>query len=257
MLALPQRRARRRAGRRRRPSKRRSRPSRETSAASGRYCRRGGCRAWPGASRRPTSSEDGHSARNLPKEPCSFATSWTKRAFTRTESIFAPLRTMRASLRSPSQNSSGSKASRVGSKPRKAASNPGHFDSITLQAKPAENTRFVISARMRSSRSLARAFGSGFGGMSLASASAPPFRFSARARIVWNGVTFASFFPIAASLRRDQGRGGRHCAQSAHVEVNHARFVLARRTRIPSLRRRFRLRPCRGKVDCPTLRRIP
>jgi hypothetical protein len=37
----------------------------------------------------------------------------------------------------------GSKTSRAGEKPRKASSNPRHFDSITLQAKPAENTRLV------------------------------------------------------------------------------------------------------------------
>src|ERR1700722_12186318 len=123
------------------------------------------------------------------KEPCSFATSSTKRAFTRTDPTFAPLRTMRASLVSLSQKSSGSNVSRDGSKPRKASSKPGHLDSITLQAKPAENTRLVISASTRSSLSLRNALGSGFGGKRRASASAPPLRFSARARMVLNAIT--------------------------------------------------------------------
>jgi hypothetical protein len=96
---------------------------------------------------------------------------------------------MRAFMVSLCQNSSGSNVSRDGSKPRKASSNPGHLFSITLQAKPAENTRLVISASTRSSRSLRNALGSGLGGMSFASASAPPLRFSARARMVLNGVS--------------------------------------------------------------------
>jgi hypothetical protein len=137
----------------------------------------------------PTSFEGGQPARNLPNEPCSFATSSTKRAFSRTEAIFAPLRTMRASMVSLCQNSSGSNVSRDGSKPRKASSKPGHLDSITLQAKPAENTRLVISASTRGSRRLRSAPGSGLGGMSFARASAPPLRVSARARMVLNGVT--------------------------------------------------------------------
>jgi hypothetical protein len=61
------------------------------------------------------------------------------------------------------QNSSGSNTSREGSNPRKASSKPGHLDSITLQAKPAENTRFVISASTRSSLSLRNALGVGLG----------------------------------------------------------------------------------------------
>ena len=61
------------------------------------------------------------------------------------------------------QNSSGSNVSRDGSKPRKASSKPGHFASITLQAKPAENTRLVISASTRSSRSLRKRLRVGLG----------------------------------------------------------------------------------------------
>jgi len=41
---------------------------------------------------------------------------------------------------------------------------------------------------MRSSANLASAFKSGFGGSSLASAFGPPLRFSARARMVLNGM---------------------------------------------------------------------
>src|SRR5882757_6579331 len=76
----------------------------------------------------------------------------------------------------------------AGAKRRNASSKPGHFVSITLQAKPAENTRLVISARTRSSPSLASAFGLGAGGSSRLSALGPPLRFSARARMVLNGV---------------------------------------------------------------------
>ena len=190
----PQRcRGRRRAGRRRRLSTSRTRPSRETSRASGRWRRRADCRDRPepraARPRRTTAT----AARNLPKLPCSLATSWTKRAFDRTDPIFGPLRTIRASLVSASQYSSGSKARRAGSKPRKASSKPGHFDSMTLQAKPAENTRLVISASARSSGSSRNALGSGLGGKRRASASAPPLRFSARARMVLNAVNPASF----------------------------------------------------------------
>jgi hypothetical protein len=59
---------------------------------------------------------------------------------------------------------------------------------MTLHAKPAENTRLVISARMRSSPSLASAFGSGLGGSRRFSTLGPPLRFSARARMVLNGI---------------------------------------------------------------------
>src|SRR6476659_6981000 len=55
---------------------------------------------------------------------------------------------------------------------------------MTLQAKPAENTRCVISARMRSSPSFVSAFRSGLSGSSFASAFGPPLRFSALARMV-------------------------------------------------------------------------
>jgi hypothetical protein len=65
---------------------------------------------------------------------------------------------------------------------------PGPFVSMTLQAKPAENTRRVVSASTRSSSSLAGAFGLGFGGSSRFNAFAPPLRFSARIRIVVNGT---------------------------------------------------------------------
>ena len=106
--------------------------------------------------------------------------------------ILAPLRTMRVSFIRASQKSSGCSVSGPGLKPRNAFSNPGHLVSITLQAKPAENTRLVISARIRSSPSLASAFKSGFGGSRRASALGPPLRFSARARMVLNGVTAAA-----------------------------------------------------------------
>jgi hypothetical protein len=59
---------------------------------------------------------------------------------------------------------------------------------MTLQAKPAQNTRRVISASTRSSPSFVSAFGSGVSGNSFCSAFAPPLRFSARARIVLNGM---------------------------------------------------------------------
>jgi hypothetical protein len=141
---------------------------------------------------RPTWSDDGQAARNRPKPPCSRETSWMNAALRRVDMILAPLRTMRASLTRPSQNSSGWKTRAAGSKPRKAASNPGHLASITLQAKPAENTRLVISARMRSSRSAARAWVEGLGGDSLASPSGPPLRCSARARTAVNEVMMRS-----------------------------------------------------------------
>ena len=102
--------------------------------------------------------------------------------------ILAPLRTMRVSFISASQNSSGCSVSGPGLKPRNAFSNPRHLFSITLQANPAENTRLLISARMRSSLNLASAFKSGFGGSSLLSAFGPPLRFSARVRMVLNGM---------------------------------------------------------------------
>src|SRR6266705_1483632 len=51
----------------------------------------------------PTSSEEGHFARNLPKLPCSFAIASTKAAFSRTAEIFAPLRTIRVSFNRLSQ----------------------------------------------------------------------------------------------------------------------------------------------------------
>src|SRR5207249_7307699 len=109
-------------------------------------------------------------------------------AFSRTDMILAPLRTMRLSFISASQNSSGWNASLAGLKPRKAFSKSGHLFSITLQAKPAQNTRFVISARMRSSPSLASALASGLSGRSLASCFGPPLRFSALARMVLNEI---------------------------------------------------------------------
>ncbi len=56
---------------------------------------------------------------------------------------------MRASLTSPSQNSSGSNSNRFGSNPRKAASKAGHLLSMTLQTKPAQKIRLVISASTR------------------------------------------------------------------------------------------------------------
>jgi hypothetical protein len=126
----------------------------------------------------------------------------TKLALARTDMILAPLRTMRVSFISSSQNSSGFSDNGPGLKPRNAFSKPGHLFSITLQAKPAENTRLVISARMRSSPSLASALGSGFGGSSLASALGPPLRFSARARMVLNAVTAAAprLIPLEISL---------------------------------------------------------
>jgi hypothetical protein len=52
---------------------------------------------------------------------------------------------MRVSFIRSSQNSSGFSDSGPGLKPRNAFSNPGHLFSITLQAKPAQNTRLVIS----------------------------------------------------------------------------------------------------------------
>ncbi len=120
--------------------------------------------------------------------PCSCATSLTKRALARTDMILAPLRTIRASFVSAPQNSSGSNMSLLGSNPRNASSKPCHFASMTLQAKPAENSRRVISASTRSSPSLAIAFGSGLGGRRRLSALTPPLRFSARAWMVLNAV---------------------------------------------------------------------
>src|SRR2546421_6498925 len=58
-------------------------------------------------SSRPTSSEQGHVVRNLPQLPCSFAIPCTKAAFSRTEEILAPLRTIRVSFNRSSQKSSG------------------------------------------------------------------------------------------------------------------------------------------------------
>src|SRR5262245_176775 len=110
----------------------------------------------------------------------------TNRALSRTALIFCGLRTMRLSLASPSQNSSGSKMSRLGSKRWKAASKPGHFCSITLHTKPAENTRLAISASTRSSPILASAFGEATLGRRLARAFSPPLRLAARARIALN-----------------------------------------------------------------------
>ena len=143
---------------------------------------------------------------------------------------------MRASLVSLSQNSSGSNASRVGSKPRKASSKPGHLDSITFQAKPAENTRLLISASTRSSWTLRSASGSGLGGKRRASASAPPLRFSARARMVLNGVTLCAFVvPIAASGVSFRLGAAVFVRNRRRASVHHLKFVLAPRARIPSL----------------------
>src|SRR5882757_8410335 len=142
-------------------------------------------------SSRPISSEEGHVARNLPKLPCSPAIACTKAALSRTDRIFAPLRTMRVSPIRRSQNSSGWKVSLAGAKPRNASSKPGHFVSITRQAKPAENTRMLISVRIRSSESLASAFAFGFFGSNFSSAFAPPLRFSARARMALNEMPVA------------------------------------------------------------------
>src|SRR5262249_21801657 len=115
-------------------------------------------------------------------------------AFSRTDMIFAPLRTMPLSSSSACQNSSGWNASLAGLKPRNAFSKPGHFWSMTLHANPAQNTRFVISARMRSSGSFASAFASGLAGSNLASPFGPPLRFSALARMVLNGTMRATLF---------------------------------------------------------------
>src|SRR5882724_8192812 len=73
---------------------------------------------------------------------------------------------------------------------------------MTLQAKPAENARRVISASTRSSRSLASAFGSGLGGSSALSAFAPPLRFSARARIILNGVVMREPFGLLLNVQK-------------------------------------------------------
>src|SRR5258708_2632345 len=97
-------------------------------------------------SRRPIWSSAGQAARNLPKLPCSLATSLTNFAFSRTDLIFCGLRTMRLSDASFSQNSAGWNSSRLGLNSRNASSKPGHLLSITLHTKPAQNTRAAISA---------------------------------------------------------------------------------------------------------------
>src|SRR6516225_575148 len=76
----------------------------------------------------------------------------------------------------------------AGSKPRKAASKPSHLASMTLQAKPAEKTRLVMSERKRSSEIVSGALGLGFFGSSFCKAFAPPLRFSARARMILKAV---------------------------------------------------------------------
>src|SRR5437879_2163295 len=80
---------------------------------------------------------------------------------------------------------------------------------MTLHAKPAENTRLVISARTRSSPSWASSLGSGLGGSRRFSALAPPLRFSARARMVLNEITVHGPFgilPIKPPLRGEPTR---------------------------------------------------
>src|SRR5262245_57708944 len=93
---------------------------------------------------------------------------------------------MRASPCRVSQNSSGWKLSRFGSKPRKASSKPGHLFSMTLHTKPAEKMRLAISASTRSSPSFASVFALGTFGRRLARAASPPLRLAARARIALN-----------------------------------------------------------------------
>ena len=139
------------------------------------------------SSSRPTSSEDGHPARNLPKLPCSLATSWTKGALGAPTDLGAVAHDPRV-LHEPVPEVVGLEGEPGGLEAEKSRFESGHFNSITLQAKPAENTRLVISASTRSSRSLSRAAGVGFGGMSRASAV---------------GAAFALFGPGADCLERD------------------------------------------------------
>jgi hypothetical protein len=56
--------------------------------------------------------------------------------------------------RRASQKSSGWNTSSPGSKPRNASSKPGHFFSITVQAKPDEKILFAISARISAKDSM-------------------------------------------------------------------------------------------------------
>src|SRR5260370_24676252 len=165
-------------------------------------------------SKRPTWSSAGQLAKNLPKLPCSAATSLTNLALSRTDLIFRGLRTMRVSEVSFSQNSAGWNKSRLGSNSRNASSKPGHFLSMTLHTKPAEETRHAISDSTRSSPSLASALLLGRLGKMLASTFSPPLRLAARSPIRLNG-TFATLFAIVRLL------------QPAVEEGEHARLEQA------------------------------
>ncbi len=79
-------------------------------------------------------------------------------------------------------SSSDIMAQRLGSKPQKAASNPGHLASITFQRKPAMKMKRVMAASQRSAGVAAissRVLGL-CGSISASSASGPPFRSAAR-----------------------------------------------------------------------------
>src|SRR5579883_259313 len=106
-----------------------------------------------------------------------------------------------------SQYSLGWNSSRLGLKPRKASSKPGHFLSITSHTKPAEKMRAAMSDSTRSSGTLASALLLGFFGISDASTLSPPLRLAARSRI-----DLKETFATSALL------------QPAVEEVEHARL---------------------------------
>ena len=105
---------------------------------------------------------------------------------------FWPCRTMRVSPVSASQKSGGWMSRAAGSKARNAVSNPGHFCSTTVQAKPEQKIRFVISLRIRSSGNAVSSARVATLGSRVASVLVPPFRSTARARMVANGVKLVS-----------------------------------------------------------------
>src|SRR6266404_6137856 len=166
-------------------------------------------------SSRPISSDAGHWLRNLPKLPCSLAMACTNCAFSRTDMILAPLRTIRLSLSSPSQNSSGWKASLAGLKPRKAFSKSGHLFSMTLQAKTAENT------------SLVSALVSDLAGKSFASPFGPPLRFSALARMVLKEIITPTLFQRRQKPRHQPAALGKAFDRDMFVEGMRVRAAHA------------------------------
>ena len=104
---------------------------------------------------------------------------------------------------SASQKSGGCASSADGWKPSNAVSKAGHFFSITVQAKPEQKIRFVISLRIRSSLSAASSAVVATFGSKLFNVFSPPLRSAARARMALNGVTNVFCHNIALGERED------------------------------------------------------